>query len=68
MSDRSTKLGPSVTPGDYDALNTLAGKDDVSVSWVVRRDIHECLRPHQQPARAERRPALDKRTAAAERT
>ncbi len=72
MSDRSKKLGPrvtvSVTPGDYDTLNTLAEKDDVSVSWVVRRAIHEYLRRHQQPARAGRRPALDKRAAAPERT
>lgn len=71
MSDRSKKLGPrvtvSVTPGDYDTLNTLAEKDDVSVSWVVRRAIHEYLR-HRQPARAVRRPALDKRAAAPERT
>lgn len=72
MSDRSKKLGPrvtvSVTPGDYDTLNTLAEKDDVSVSWVVRRAIHEYLRRHQQPARPARRPALDKRAAAPERT
>lgn len=72
MSDRSKKLGPrvtvSVTPGDYDTLNTLAEKDDVSVSWVVRRAIHEYLRRHQQPARAVRRPALDKRAVAPERT
>lgn len=72
MSDRSKKLGPrvtvSVTPGDYNTLNTLAEKDDVSVSWVVRRAIHEYLRRHQQPARAVRRSALDKRVAAPERT
>lgn len=72
MSDRSKKLGPrvtvSVTPRDYDTLNTLAEKDDVSVSWVVRRAIHEYLRRHQQPARAVRQPALDKRAAAPERT
>jgi len=72
MSDRSKKLGPrvtvSVTPGDYDTLNTLAEKDDVSVSWVVRRAIHEYLRRYQQPSRAVRRPALDKRAAAPERT
>lgn len=72
MSDRSKKLGPrvtvSVTPGDYDTLNTLADKDDVSVSWVIRRAIHEYLRRHHQPARAIRRPALEKRPAAPERT
>lgn len=72
MSDRSKKLGPrvtvSVTPRDNDTLNTLAEKDDVSVSWVVRCAIHEYLRRHRQPAWAVRRPALDKRTATQERT
>lgn len=72
MSDRSKKLSPrvtvSVTPGDCDALNTLAEKDDVSVSWVVRRAIREYLLRHQQPVRAVRRPALDERAAAPGRT
>ncbi|WP_090845980.1 ribbon-helix-helix protein, CopG family [Paracoccus alkenifer] len=72
MSDRSKKLGPrvtvSVTPGDYDTLNALAEKDDVSVSWVVRRAIQEYLRRHQRPTRAARRPALDQQTAAPART
>lgn len=72
MSDRSKKLGPrvtvSVTSADYDTLNTLANQDDVSVSWVIRRAIHEYLRRHHQPARALRRPAPEKRPAAPERT
>ncbi|MDT8760548.1 ribbon-helix-helix protein, CopG family [Sphingomonas psychrotolerans] len=71
MSDRSRKLGPRVTvsvaPVDYDTLNTLAEKDDVSVSWIVRRAIHEYLRRHQQPERAVRRSTLEKRSAAPER-
>ena len=65
MSDRSKKLGPrvtvSVTPGDYDTLNTLANKDDVSVSWVIRRAINEYLRRHHLPAGTLRRPAPEKR-------
>jgi hypothetical protein len=72
MSDRSKKLGPrvtiSVTPGDYDTLNTLADRDDVSVSWVIRRAIHEYLRRYHQPPRAMRRPVPEKRQAASERT
>jgi len=72
MSDRSKKLGPrvtvSVTPGDYATLSTLAEKHEVSVSWVVRRAIHEYLRWHQQPTRAVRRPIPEKRAAAPERT
>lgn len=71
MSDRSRKLGPrvtvSVTVGDYDTLNTLANKDDVSVSWVIRRAIHEYLQRHNQPARARRLPASEKRPAASAR-
>lgn len=71
MTNRSNRLGPrvtvSVTPGDYDTLTTLAEKDDVSVSWVVRRAIHEYLQRNPR-ARAVRRPALDKQTAAPERT
>lgn len=70
MSDRTKKLGPrvtvSVTPGDYDTLNTLANRDDVSVSWVIRRAINEYLQRHHQ--RARQRPVPDKRTAAPERT
>jgi len=71
MGDRSKKLGPrvtvSVTPADYDTLNTLADKDDVSVSWVIRRAINEYLRRHHQPTRALRRSAPEKRPAAPER-
>jgi len=72
MGDRSKKLGPrvtvSLTPGDYDTLNRLANRDDVSVSWVVRRAIHEYLRRHRRPAQAVRHPALKKRPAAPEQT
>ncbi|MCA0208633.1 MAG: ribbon-helix-helix domain-containing protein [Proteobacteria bacterium] len=71
MSDRSKKLGPrvtvSVTPGDYETLNALAERGDVSVSWVVRRAINEYLRRQQQPARAVRRQTLDQRSASPER-
>lgn len=71
MSDRTKKLGPrvtvSVTPGDYDMLNTLANRDDVSVSWVIRRAINEYLQRHHKPGRARQRPAPEKRTAAPER-
>ncbi|MEQ1516328.1 MAG: ribbon-helix-helix protein, CopG family [Usitatibacteraceae bacterium] len=72
MSDRSKKLGPrvtvSVTPGDYATLNTLANKDDVSVSWVIRRAINEYLRRHRQPARTLRQSVLEKQLEALERT
>lgn len=66
MSRRPKKLGPrvtvSVTSRDFDTLNMLANKDDVSVSWVIRRAIDEYL--HRQPARVARRPALEKQPTA----
>jgi len=37
----------SVTRGDYDILNALADREDVSVSWVIRRAIQEYLRRHR---------------------
>ena len=48
MTIRPRKFGPrltvSLTSNDYDALNALADRDEVSVSWVVRRAIEEYLR------------------------
>ena len=47
MSTRGKKFGPrltvSLTENDYNRLNVLAEKDDVSVSWVVRRAIEDYL-------------------------
>ncbi len=63
MKGKFRKFGPrltvSLTGSDYDTLNALAEKDDVSVSWVVRRAIEEYLRKHQKeiaPALAAARP------------
>jgi hypothetical protein len=51
MNGRSRKFGPrltvSLTSSDYDALSVLADKDEVSVSWVVRRAIEEYLGSHR---------------------
>lgn len=51
MTGKHKKFGPrltvSLTGGDYDALSALAEKDDVSVSWVVRRAIDEYLENHR---------------------
>lgn len=70
MSERAKKLGPrvtvSITAGDYSRLSALAETDEVSISWVVRRAIHEYLRRNQRPAQVVRRSALDKRAAAPE--
>jgi len=50
MVGKVKKFGPrltvSLTGNDYDALSALAEKDDVSVSWVVRRAIDEYLHNH----------------------
>ncbi|MBL4714058.1 MAG: CopG family transcriptional regulator [Alcanivorax sp.] len=54
MSGKVRKFGPrltvSLTGNDYDALAILADKDDVSVSWVVRRAIREYLDIHRRGA------------------
>ena len=51
MKGKSGKFGPrltvSLTGKDYDVLNALAEKDQVSASWVVRRAIDEYLRNHR---------------------
>ncbi len=39
-----TRLTVSLTGRDYDALNALADKEDVSASWLVRRAVEEYLR------------------------
>ena len=38
------RLTVSLTGRNYDALNILADKDDVSASWLVRRAVEEYLR------------------------
>jgi predicted transcriptional regulator len=66
MNRRPKNLGPrvtvSVTSEDFDTLNMLANRDDVSVSWVVRRAMDEYLRRHRQPARAAQGLATEKQT------
>ncbi len=51
MKGRFRKFGPrltvSLTGDDYEALSVLADKDDVSISWVIRRAIEEYLRRRQ---------------------
>lgn len=71
MSEKSKKFGPrvtvSVTAGDYDTLNVIAGREDVSVSWVVRRAIDEYLRRHRDSQRTPGRAALVRRPPVSER-
>ncbi|MEM7767391.1 MAG: ribbon-helix-helix domain-containing protein [Pseudomonadota bacterium] len=62
MTMKAKKFGPrltvSLTGSDYDALSLLAEKDEVSVSWVVRRAIDEYLEQH----RADSEPRLPLRS------
>ncbi|RAX37845.1 ribbon-helix-helix domain-containing protein [Rhizobium tropici] len=71
MSEKSRKFGPrvtvSVTARDYDTLNVIAGRDDVSISWVVRRAIDEYLRQHREPQRAPGKSGPVRRSSVAER-
>jgi hypothetical protein len=50
MKGRSRKFEPrltvSLTRSNYETLNALAEKGEVSVSWVVRRAIDEYLGKH----------------------
>lgn len=47
MAGKQKKFGPrltvSLTRRDYDALSTLADKEEHSVSWIVRRAIEKYL-------------------------
>jgi len=43
-----TRLTVSLTGRDYEALNSLADKDDVSASWLVRRAVEEYLRQRRK--------------------
>ena len=57
MTVKPKRFGPrltvSLTGSDYDALYALASKDEVSVSWVVRRAIDEYLNNHRHEAQQE---------------
>jgi metal-responsive CopG/Arc/MetJ family transcriptional regulator len=43
-----TRLTVSLTGRDYEALNALAEKDDVSASWLVRRAVEKYLRQRRK--------------------
>lgn len=44
---KTTRLTVSIDDGDYAALNALAAKSDVSLSWVIRQAIHRFVRQHE---------------------
>lgn len=37
----------TVDPDDYAAINKMAGRSDVSASWIIRRSMREFLQRHQ---------------------
>ena len=43
---KTTRLTVSLDDMDYAALNALASKSDVSLSWVVRQAIQRFVREH----------------------
>ena len=51
VTGKHKKFGPrltvSLTGSDYDVLLALAEKDEVSISWVVRRAINGYLDNHR---------------------
>ena len=43
----------TVDPDDYDAINDLAKRSDVSASWLIRRAMREFLESHNEQDRIE---------------
>ncbi len=43
---KTTRLTVSLDEADYAALNTMATRSDVSLSWVIRQAIHRFIREY----------------------
>ena len=43
---KATRLTVSIDDDDYAALNAIAAKSDVSLSWVIRQAIHRFVQKH----------------------
>ena len=43
---KTARLTVSLDDADYAALNALASKSDVSLSWVIRQAIQRFVREH----------------------
>ncbi len=43
---KSTRLTVSLDDADYAALNAMASRSDVSLSWVIRQAIQRFVREH----------------------
>lgn len=44
---KTTRLTVSLDEADYAALNALASRSDVSLSWVIRQAIQRFVREHR---------------------
>lgn len=67
MADRprkTTRLTVSLDQQDYVALETIARKSDVSLSWVIRQAIHRFVIEHE--AQPELPLSLSRRSASAQ--
>ena len=55
---KTTRLTVSLDEADYAALNAVASRSDVSLSWVIRQAIQRFVREHgaqpELPLRLER--------------
>ena len=43
---KTTRLTVSLDDADYAALNAMASRSDVSLSWVIRQAIQRFVREH----------------------
>ena len=43
---KTTRLTVSLDEADYAALDAIASKSDVSLSWVIRQAVHRFVREH----------------------
>ena len=50
IAENTARLSVSLPKADYDALQHVAGKNDVSVAWLVRKAIERFLESSPQGA------------------
>jgi predicted transcriptional regulator len=46
--ENQKKLRPTVDQEDYQAIDRMAGRSDVSASWLIRRSMREFLDRHRE--------------------
>jgi predicted DNA-binding ribbon-helix-helix protein len=48
LAEKTARLSVSLNQSDYDALDRLAGQNDVSIAWLVRKAIERLLETNPQ--------------------